>query len=165
VLNLDQEIGFMQIRQANSDDIIQLIDIRLAYLAEDHGGLSDVEIQEIKNQLPAYYNNHLQKDLFIYICKEEDEIISSVFLISLEKPASPVFLNGKSGMILNVYTRPEYRKRGIAGMLMKEAIEEARERGLSFIELKATKVGESLYKACGFVPDNSKYLSMRYNIR
>lgn len=155
----------MQFRQADQSDIPQLIDIRLAFLSEDQSGLADCEVNEIKLQLPDYYNRHLQNDLFIYVCEDEGEIISSVFLIIQEKPASPVFLNGKSGMILNVYTKPEYRKRGIAGALMNEVIREAKEMELSYIELKATAAGESLYKTCGFIPDDSKYLSMRYNIR
>lgn len=155
----------MQFRTADQSDISQLVDIRLAFLSEAHSGMTDCEINEIKQQLPDYYNRHLQNDLFIYVCEDEGEIISSVFLIIQEKPASPAFLNGRSGMILNVYTKQEYRKRGIAGILMKEVIREAKERELSYIELKATAAGESLYKTCGFIPENSKYLSMRYNIR
>ncbi len=41
-----------------------------------------------------------------------DKII--VALLIVEKPMSPSFITGKTGTVLNVYTKPEYRNKGYA---------------------------------------------------
>jgi GNAT superfamily N-acetyltransferase len=154
----------MQLRQANETDVFQLIDMRLAYLSEDYSGLTTEQTCTIKAQLPDYFREHLNRDLFVYVCEDNEFIASTVFLLITEKPANPSFLTGLTGAILNVYTLPEYRRRGLAGNLMKMAIQEAKCKKLSYLELKATLAGSSLYRELGFVPDESKYVSMRYQI-
>ena len=90
--------------------------------------------------------------------------MSTVFLLIQERPANPSFLTGLTGTILNVYTIPVYRRRGIAERLLKMAIREAERKNLSYIELKATRSGEPLYRRLGFVPDKSQYTPMKYVI-
>lgn len=101
----------MVIKKAGINDIEELIKIRIAYLKEDYGNISSEQIEQLKKQLPEYYINHSDRDMIAYIAEENSEIISSVFLIVIEKPANPTFMSGKIGNILNVYTKPEYRKK------------------------------------------------------
>ncbi len=84
--------------------------MRLEYLTEDYGSLTEIQSEKIRNQLPVYYHNHLNKDLFVYVVKSE-RIISCCFLLVSEKPANPSFINGKTGTVLNVYTKPQFRKK------------------------------------------------------
>lgn len=152
----------MKFRRAVDTDTAQLIQMRLAYLAEDYHGLLREQTDAITHQLIDYLHNHLGKDLFVYIGEENTEIVSTVFMLVVEKPANPSFLTGKTGTILNVYTKPDCRRKGIAGTLIKAAIEDAAQMQLSFLELKATEDGLSLYNKLGFVPETSKYTSMKY---
>lgn len=152
----------MKFRYAVERDISQLITMRLSYLSEDHHGLSEDQTDAIKVQLTDYFNEHLGKDLFVYVSEENDQIVSTVFMLVVEKPANPSFLTGKTGTILNVFTKPNYRRRGIAGTLMKMAIENAKQMKLSSLELKATSGGLSLYNKLGFNPEASKYTNMKY---
>ena len=154
----------MELRQANETDIPELINKRIAYLSEDYNGLTIEQTDTITAQLPDYFKRHLNHDLFAYVCEDNAFIVSTVFLLITEKPANPSFLTGLTGTILNVYTLPQYRKKGIAGDLMKMAMQDAKCRGLSYLELKATETGCSLYRELGFVPDKSKYISMKYFI-
>ena len=57
----------IKVERADLKDIEELVDIRLEYLTEDYGSLTDIQIQKIRNQLPVYYQNHLNKDLFVYV--------------------------------------------------------------------------------------------------
>jgi GNAT superfamily N-acetyltransferase len=84
------------------------------------------------------------------------------YLAISEKPANPGFINGKTGTLLNVYTYPEYRKKGIAAKLIKEIINEAKKLDVKIIDLKATEAGFKLYKKSGF--KESKYKCMNINI-
>ncbi len=154
----------MKFRKANEKDILRLIDMRLAYLSEDYNELTAKQTSAISAQLPGYFKSHLNKDLFVYICEDNELIISTVFLLINKTPANPSFLNGLTGMILNVYTLPDFRKRGIAGDLMKMAMKDAKKMELSYLELKATTAGSSLYHKLGFVMEKSKYVSMKYMI-
>ncbi|AEV67428.1 GNAT family N-acetyltransferase [Acetivibrio clariflavus] len=154
----------MQLRQANKTDVSQLINMRLAYLAEDYDGLTEEQTDTIRVQLLDYFGKHLNRDLFVYVCEDNAVIVSTVFLLISEKPANPSFLTGLTGTIMNVYTLPHYRKRGIAGNLIRMAIQDAKSKKLSYIDLKATQAASSLYRKLGFAPDESKYLSMRYYI-
>jgi N-acetylglutamate synthase and related acetyltransferases len=152
------------IRKAGINDINELIKIRIAYLKEDYGNISLEQIEQLKKQLKEYYANHIDRDMIAYIAEENSEIISSVFLVVIEKPANPTFISGKIGNILNVYTKTEYRKKGIAGQLLKLAINDAREMKLSFLELKSTKAGYNLYKELGFEEERSGYIQMKFKL-
>lgn len=81
-----------------------------------------------------------------------------------EKPSNSTFINGKTGTILNVYTKPEYRKNGIAGTLLKMLIDESENLKLDFLELNATASGYNLYKSIGFEDAVSKYHNMKFII-
>ncbi|HHY82741.1 MAG TPA: GNAT family N-acetyltransferase [Clostridiales bacterium] len=152
----------MQFRRADGADISQMINMRLAYLSEDYDGLTEEQTSAIKSQLSDYFKKHLNQDLIVFVCEDGNAIVSTVFLLIVERPANPGYITGLTGTILNVYTLPQYRKRGLAGSLMKMAIEEAKCRNLSYLDLKATQAGYSLYRKLGFAPDESKYVSMKY---
>jgi hypothetical protein len=70
----------MIFRQADQSDIFRLIDMRLAYLSEDFGGLTDEEALAIKSQLEEYFKKHLNNDLLVYVCEDNALLVSTVFL-------------------------------------------------------------------------------------
>ena len=82
-----------------------------------------------------------------------------------EKPANVVFQTGRTGFVLNVYTKPDYRKQGIAKKLMKMLLSDAERFKLDFVELKASKDGYNLYKSIGFKGVFSEYREMKYIIK
>ena len=53
---------------------------------------------------------------------------------------------------MNMYTRPEYRRQGIARRMLDILISDAKSRGIRFITLEATQMGKPLYEKAGFVP-------------
>ena len=129
----------MIIRKATISDIDTLIKLRLFYLTEHFGDIGETE-KQIVDTLNEYYSAHLQKDFSAFLAEENGSI-----MIVQEKPANPRFPTGKTGLLLNVYTKPEFRRRGIADALIKVVIKEARQLNLSYIELTATEAGEKLY--------------------
>ena len=63
--------------------------------------------------------------------------------------------------LMNVYTFPEYRKRGIAKKLIEKIIKEAKLKGINFIDLMATEVGYNLYKNLGFNDSKDKSMNLK----
>ena len=155
----------MDVQKARISDIDALVDLRIRYLTEDHGRLEEQEADAIAEKLPEYFRTHLNKDLFCYIVRDGKEIVSCAFLLIVEKPMSPAFINGKTGTVLNVYTRPDHRHKGYAGLIMKELISDARKMDLCTMELKATDAGYTLYRSAGFTDDASKYHLMKWENR
>ena len=149
----------MIFEKATIKDINGLTDLRLAYLQEDLGVITNKEL--IQESLPGYYEKHLNKDLMVYVARDDEDIVSCAFLLIVEKPMSPSFITGKTGTALNVYTKPEYRNKGYAKKLMTMMLEDATAQDVSIIELKATEDGYSLYKSVGFEDVVAKYHNMK----
>ena len=57
---------------------------------------------------------------------------------------------GKRAHIMNVYTNADHRRQGIARHMMNMLLDEAKERGVTYVSLDATENGRPLYKSLGF---------------
>ena len=151
----------MTFEKATIKDIDVLTNLRLAYLQEDLGNISNEDSTTIQTALPAYYTKHLNRDLMVYVARNHEDIVSCAFLLIVEKPMSPSFITGKTGTVLNVYTKPEHRHKGYAKQLMTMMLEDAAQLGVSIIDLKATKDGYPLYKSVGFEDVITEYHNMK----
>ena len=152
----------MKVEKAGIDDIDALVKMRLDFLLEDNGSLNDSDVIAIKKDLPEYYKSHINNDLYIFVVREEQTIVSCAFLLVIEKPMSPSFINGRTGTVLNVYTCPANRHRGYAKMIMETLLAKAKKLQLSVVDLKATEDGYHLYRSVGFADDCSKYHLMKW---
>lgn len=150
---------------AQTADITALTELRLAYLEEDHGKLSEDEIEIIRRDLPDYFKRNLNQNLFCYLVREQGEIAACAFLLVVEKPMSPSFLTGKTGTVLNVYTKPSYRQKGYARQIVEKLLADAADKNLSVVELKSTEDGYRLYQSVGFVDDVPSYHLMKFIVR
>jgi GNAT superfamily N-acetyltransferase len=73
-------------------------------------------------------------------------------------PFRPDVLAAPQALLLNVYTEPAWRRRGIAERLVRAAVAWAAERGASGVVLHAAAEGRALYERLGFEATNE----MRY---
>lgn len=152
----------VNVEKAGTGDIDALVELRIAYLREDNGSLENSDLAAIRKDLPGYYQEHLNRDLLVYVIRDRKTIVSCAFLLVVEKPMSPAFINGKTGIVLNVYTRPSFRRKGYAGAIMNALIDEAKEKEIAVIELKSTEDGYPLYCSVGFTDDGSRYHRMKW---
>ena len=155
----------MNVEKAETEDIKALVKMRISYLIEDNGSLDAQDLAAIIRELPGYFQAHLDKDLFVYVIRDGQNIVSCAFFLTVEKPMSPAFINGRTGMVLNVYTCPSYRRKGYARMIMEALLSEANRMKISVVELKATEDGYPLYRSVGFVDDSSGYHIMQWKNR
>jgi RimJ/RimL family protein N-acetyltransferase len=65
-------------------------------------------------------------------------------------PRGNVFAKGKHAIVLNVFTEPEWRRRGLARLLMEEILQWARAEQLDRLVLHASSEARSLYEQLGF---------------
>lgn len=62
---------------------------------------------------------------------------------------------GNRAHLMNVYTRADYRRRGISKKMVEILIDEAKENGVTEISLDATEMGRPLYESLGFKASDS----------
>ena len=65
----------MRVEKAGFADVDALTAPRLEYLIEDNGSLEHSDAETIRNNLPGYIREHLKKDLFAYVIREDDIIV------------------------------------------------------------------------------------------
>lgn len=150
--------------QANKDDIEELIRLRIAYMIDDFGQISEYEKTCMETQLPDYFKRRLGKDLIVFVARAAGRLVAVAYLLIIEKPANPFLPNGLEGEVLSVYTEEAYRGNGICLQLMKSLIEYGKEQELCRINLMATDEGYPIYKKLGFEDKVQNYTDMRLKL-
>ena len=56
--------------KATEDDIPELVRLRIAYMEDDFGGVSDHERECMEKQLPDYFNRKLGDELIAFVAKD-----------------------------------------------------------------------------------------------
>lgn len=145
---------------ASEHDVDELVQLRLAYLTADFGELTSDDRNSIVRELPPYLNAHLGHDLSIHVARD-GRIVSCAWLLLVEKPPSPRFPHGRTGVLFNVYTASERRHQGLASSVMRHLLDHAHAMELDVVELHATDDGYPLYCSLGFADDSSTHKPMR----
>lgn len=149
---------------ANLNDIKELVRLRILYMIDDFGSVTDEEREGMEKQLPGYFERELGKKLIVFVARAEGRIVAAAYLLIIEKPANPFFLNGLDSEVLSVYTEEVYRGKGICTTLIKNMIDYARKHEISRIDLIATEEGYPIYKKLGFEDKAQKYTDMRLKL-
>jgi GNAT superfamily N-acetyltransferase len=76
----------------------------------------------------------------------------------VETPAGLDVMDGREAIVINVYTAPAWRRRGVARAIMSRLIDDVRAMPVQRLVLHASAEGRPLYEALGFAATNE----MRY---
>ncbi|MBP5415743.1 MAG: hypothetical protein ILN61_10985, partial [Lachnospiraceae bacterium] len=82
---------------ADKNDIKELIRMRIAYMVDDFGSVSDIEKESMEKQLPDYFERKLNTELVAFVAKYGATIVSVAYLHIIELPANSILLNGLYG--------------------------------------------------------------------
>lgn len=145
---------------ANKNDIEELIRLRIEYMIDDFGSVTEEEVAGMRKQLPDYFERKLGTELVAFVARDGEKIVSVAYLHIIEMPANSILINGLYGDVLSVYTSREYRHRGLCSKLMENLVNYGKEYGLGKIDLKATDEGYPIYKKVGFTDAQQRYKSM-----
>jgi GNAT superfamily N-acetyltransferase len=66
--------------------------------------------------------------------------------------------DGRQALIVNVFTEPQWRRRGLARLLMEKIMAWSREQGIESVVLHASDQGRALYEQLGFIATNEMRL-------
>lgn len=152
-------ITFCEATKADIDDLIRL---RIDYMIDDFGSVSDHEREAMTTQCSDYFARKLGDELIAFIAKDGDRTIAAAYLHIIEMPANSILLNGRYGEVLSVYTEPSYRGQGICTQLIRNLVSYGEKIGLGRIDLSATSEGYPIYKKVGFTDKEHRYTAMTY---
>ncbi len=90
-------------------------------------------------------------DTMVLVAEAEGTVAGTGLMIFIERPpaSNPI---GIEAYITNMYTVPEWRRRGIAFSLVSEMTAAAKAKGIRRVWLRATEMGKPVYERAGFAP-------------
>ena len=140
-------------RKATLEDLPQVLQVRIDFLRwVNHLG-PDADLSPLERQTRAYLERAMEEgSCAIHLAFEGERFVGLGCICFYWVMPSHDNPSGHRGYIMNLYTQPDYRGRGIAHAVMDRLIQEARDRGVNFISLEATVQGRKLYAQYGFVP-------------
>ena len=150
-------------RRANINDIEILVDYRIQFLNELYNHPENGETEILRNTLRQYFSEAIPSKNFIaWLAEYDGKIIGTSGMVVWRIPARYGGLEyGRLGYILNLYTIPEARRKGICTRLLNELIKEAKSLGLKYLHLHASQEGISIYRKAGFVEPDQPELTLR----
>ena len=76
-------------------------------------------------------------------------------------PGPGCYRMSRRAHIVNVYTEPDHRRRGLARQLMQTMLDWCEHHGFNMVTLHASDEGRPLYQSLGFTPTNEMRLRKR----
>ena len=131
-------------------------------MCEDMGYSDDTALSAMVSATADYLKKAIPEGTFrSWLACDGEQIIAGGAVVITPWPAHAYEPICRRATILNVYTEPEYRHRGIARQLMETIIAWCREEGFARVTLHASQYGRPLYESLGFEQSNEMRLNLR----
>ena len=95
-----------------------------------------------------------------WLVEDKDRVVAGGGVAIVGFQPTPLDPSACRAWILNMYTEPSYRRRGLATELMRTMIGWCRQQGLKAVALHASDAGRPLYDRLGFNPTNEMRLRL-----
>lgn len=142
----------IEFRKLTEKDLDTFIEMRINQLREE-GASEDIDLRQ---PLREYYKKHLSDHTFVsWLATDDGVVIATSGISFVEKPPYFGCPSGKIGLLSSMYTRKEYRRKGIARELLDRVIEEAENYGCGTVQITASDMGVLLYTDFGFVKNRN----------
>lgn len=138
-------------KKATIDDIDILTETRTLVLRAANRLPDDTDMREVMQQSYEYYKKALCDNSHLACLVFDEETFVGAGGVSFYQ-VMPTCHNpsGRKAYIMNMFTHPNYRRRGIAYKTLDLLVGAAKDRGITAISLEATESGRPLYEKYGF---------------
>lgn len=148
----------VQYRKLTENDLETFIEMRIRQLREE-GATEEIDL---KPALLDYYKRHMTDGTFVsWLAVDGEKIVGTSGMSFVEKPPYFSCPSGKIGLLSSMYTADEYRRQGIAKVLLMRVVEEARAYGCGCVQITASDMGVLLYTDFGFVK-NGNFMQFKF---
>ena len=144
-------------KQANLDDIELLVKSRIIVLREANHLDDSADMSEIETQSYDYYKQAIPNgECIAYLVFDDDKLIGCGGVSFFRVMPTCHNPTGKKAYLMNIYTIPEYRRKGIAYKTRDLLVKATKEKGVKHITLEATAMGRPMYEKYGFTKMNDE---------
>lgn len=141
--------------QATTAHIPQIIALRINFLIDYGGEQPPAVLDEMRRHLQAYFETAIASGQYICWLAIADEELAGLGGMAIRQyPGNLKNPSGRNGYIMNIYTKPAYRRKGISSTIVQHLVDTGRAQGIRFFELHATKEGAPIYEKAGFEEHN-----------
>jgi GNAT superfamily N-acetyltransferase len=128
----------------------------------DMGPATREELADLDRAYARFVRREMKaRRLSCYLAEtREGKIVSGGAIWLRDTPPRVNFPGGRIPYLMSFYTEPAYRGKGLATLIVKEAMKWGREKGYPWMMLHATAAGRGVYERLGWEPTTE----MRYKI-
>lgn len=144
-------------KRATSEDIDILTRTRIEVLRAANQLSDNIDMSEVEKESYNYYQKALCDGSHIaYLVFDGKRFVGAGGVSFFQ--VMPTYHNpsGNKAYIMNMYTNPAYRRRGIAAKTLDMLINDTKNKGITAISLEATDMGRPLYEKYGFIKMNDE---------
>jgi len=144
-------MNHLSIHRATASDIDTLVKNRILFALELAGPHPEASIAALRQQLTEYFTVATADQTCLSMIATIDAQVAGIGSLHVRnQPASFRNITGKWGYLMNIYTVPEFRKRGVCKSIVNALVAAGTAAGVTAFELHATPAGEGAYRQCGF---------------
>jgi GNAT superfamily N-acetyltransferase len=150
----------LQLRSVTIEDLEEIL-IHRRRMFEDMGHREPAVLDQIVRSSRPVLKTFLQDGSYVgwFAVSCDTRVAAGAGLLispSLSGPLAPE--RAERVYLWNVYTYPEFRKRGLARRLTQHSIDYCRQQGHKILWLHASEFGRPIYESLGFQPTNEMKL-------
>jgi ribosomal protein S18 acetylase RimI-like enzyme len=148
----------IEFKKVGIEYLEMLVDLRMEFLQDIHPKVDLQLLDKIQKATLTYFNDLFKNNSYIgFIGTNNDgEAVCTAGLLLYYLPPLNNENHRKIGHVLNFYTKPEYRKKGIGLKLMNYLKDIAADEKINRLVLNSTEMGLSMYKKAGFLEPEDK---------
>ena len=138
----------MIIRKIIPADIESIVNMRMRMLDET----TDESMPEgLDKQIRRFVRRHLEDGTCMGVLAEQNgQVIADAVIYIFETMPDEINVVGRTAMLYNVYTLPEFRDQGIMTRMLPVVIDLAKEAGAVELKMTAAPKAIPLYERMGF---------------
>ena len=145
-------------RLATQKDFPQLAQLRWDFQTEHNAEMSVVEKAEFLDVCAEFMRQCFERgDWVFWIAEDGGEIVSQMFVHTIQSVPRPARLENLWGYLTNVYTKPAFRNRGIGARLLVQVKDWAIERDFEILIVSPSEDSVNFYRREGFTAETDFY--------
>lgn len=146
----------ISIRRAKKEDVEVFVRLRMELFKELGEIVQDTDTVALEATTKEYYMKNINHNFICWLAEYNGQVVGSSGFNIFQRLPYEGNLSGLQGYIMNIYTLPEYRRKGIATYIVKEIINYSRKSEIKKLWLHASDEGKYVYNKLGFTLKNSE---------
>ncbi len=127
----------------------------------DNQFADEEQLSAMDTRFEPWVRERLQDGRYVgLLLEEEGRVLAGAGIHFSDFPPHYLHVEAGRAYLLNFYTEPDARGRGLANQLLQACVEECRRRGKQVITLHASPFGRPIYERAGFQPTNEMMLRL-----